>query len=83
MSSRTRGVMKSTRRTNQSERNFRGMRVVIQRRRLFYKPDGFYQIDAKEAIDFLLPRHYSGRAPIVSFAFGVYEGGVSSSLHLW
>lgn len=37
-----------------------GRRVVIQRRRLFYKPDGFYQIDAKEAIDFLLPRHYKG-----------------------
>lgn len=50
--------------------------MIIQRRRLFYKPDGFYQIDAKEAIDFLLPRHYSGRAPIVSFAFGVYGGAL-------
>lgn len=30
------------------------------------------QIDAKTAIDFLLPRHYSGRKPQVSMAFGLY-----------
>ena len=30
------------------------------------------QIDAKTAIDFLLPRHYSGRKPQVSIAFGLY-----------
>lgn len=51
------------------------MSTVFTRRKLFYKPDGFYEIDHKDAIEFLLPRHYSGRAPIVSFAFGVYEGG--------
>lgn len=30
-------------------------------------------ISYKEAIDFLLPRHYSGRVPSVSYAFGYFE----------
>ena len=30
----------------------------------------FRLIDKKEAIDFLLPRHYSGRKPPISYAFG-------------
>lgn len=30
------------------------------------------QIDAKTATDFLLPRHYSGRRPQISIAFGLY-----------
>jgi len=30
-------------------------------------------IEYKEAIDFLLPRHYSGRKPSISYAFGYYE----------
>lgn len=38
--------------------------------------DGFYQIDKKIAIDFLLPRHYSGRKPNVSYSFGYYENNV-------
>ena len=32
-----------------------------------------YTIDAKTAIAFLLPRHYSGRKPQVSRAFGLYD----------
>ena len=31
------------------------------------------QITYKEAISFLLPRHYSGRKPSISYAFGYYE----------
>ena len=34
------------------------------------------EISYKEAIDFLLPLHYSGRKPTISFAFGYYEEGV-------
>jgi hypothetical protein len=30
-------------------------------------------IDYKVAIDYLLPRHYSGRKPQVKYAFGLYE----------
>lgn len=33
------------------------------------------QIDHKTAVDFLLPRHYSGRTPPISIAFGWYSGG--------
>ena len=31
------------------------------------------QITYKEAISFLLPRHYSGRKPSITYAFGYYE----------
>jgi len=31
------------------------------------------QISYKEAVDFLLPRHYSGRVPVISYAFGCFE----------
>jgi len=31
------------------------------------------RIDYKTAVDFLLPRHYSGRAPCVSYAYGWYR----------
>ena len=31
------------------------------------------KIEYKEAVEFLLPRHYSGRIPNIMFAFGVYE----------
>lgn len=31
------------------------------------------EIDYKTAIDFLLPLHYSGRKPIISYSFGYYE----------
>jgi len=34
------------------------------------------KIEYKEAIDFLLPRHYSGRKPTVSYAFGYFEDNV-------
>ncbi len=34
------------------------------------------QIEYKEAINFLLPKHYSGRKPSISYAFGYYEGGI-------
>lgn len=33
----------------------------------------FKKIASKEAIEFLLPRHYSGRKPMISYAFGYYE----------
>lgn len=36
------------------------------------KRGGFLKIEYKEAIDFLLPRHYSGRKPNIKFAFGVF-----------
>ena len=31
------------------------------------------QISFQEAVDFLLPRHYSGRSPVISKAFGWYD----------
>lgn len=34
----------------------------------------FKRIEYKEAVEFLLPRHYSGRKPVVSHAFGAYDG---------
>lgn len=30
----------------------------------------------KTAIDFLLPKHYSGRKPVVTYAFGYYENNI-------
>lgn len=33
----------------------------------------FKEIDYKTAIDFLLPRHYSGRKPQVKWAFGWFD----------
>lgn len=33
------------------------------------------QITYKEAIEFLLPKHYSGRKPSIMFAYGWYESG--------
>lgn len=34
----------------------------------------FKEISYTEAINFLLPKHYSGRKPVVQKAFGVFEG---------
>lgn len=34
------------------------------------------EITYKEAINFLLPRHYSGRKPSISYSFGYYELGI-------
>lgn len=34
------------------------------------------EIDYKTAVDFLLPKHYSGRKPTISYAFGYYENEV-------
>ncbi len=31
------------------------------------------RIEYREAVDFLLPRHYSGRIPNIMYAFGVFE----------
>lgn len=36
----------------------------------------FKPIEYHIAIDFLLPRHYSGRKPVVSYAFGAYEDNI-------
>lgn len=33
------------------------------------------EIDYKTAVDFLLPRHYAGRIPTISKAFGWFVGG--------
>jgi len=32
-------------------------------------------ISSSEAREFLLPRHYSGRTPSISKAFGIFKGG--------
>lgn len=34
--------------------------------------DVFCEISYKEAVDFLLPRHYSGRIPSISYSFGLF-----------
>ena len=34
------------------------------------------EISYKEAIDFLLPKHYSGRKPHIAIAFGLYKDNV-------
>lgn len=39
------------------------------------------EISYKEAIDFLLPLHYSGRKPSVSFAFGYFEDSVLKAVY--
>lgn len=36
----------------------------------------FKKIDYNTAIDFLLPRHYSGRKPSVTYSFGYYENEI-------
>lgn len=36
----------------------------------------FKLISYKEAVEFLLPRHYSGRKPVISYAFGWYQDDV-------
>jgi len=36
----------------------------------------FLSISYKDAIDFLLPKHYSGRKPNISFSFGYYEDNI-------
>jgi len=33
----------------------------------------FSSITYKKAVDFLLPRHYSGRKPSITFSFGYFE----------
>ena len=35
----------------------------------------YKKIDYRTAVDFLLPRHYSGRVPVVSYAYGLYSEG--------
>lgn len=41
------------------------------------------QIDYETAVNFLLPKHYSGRKPVISRAFGWYLGGnLKPSAHL-
>ena len=32
-------------------------------------------ISYREDVDFILPRHYSGRKPSISYSFGVREAG--------
>lgn len=34
------------------------------------------EISYKQAVDFLLPKHYSGRKPTITVAFGLYENDV-------
>jgi len=33
----------------------------------------FSSITYKQSVDFLLPRHYSGRKPSITFSFGYFE----------
>ena len=33
----------------------------------------FEKVDYRTAVDFLLPRHYSGRVPSISYADGLYD----------
>lgn len=40
------------------------------------------EIDYRTAVDFLLPKHYSGRVPSISKAYGWYDGRNYSSEHL-
>lgn len=40
-------------------------------------------ISSQEAKDFLLPRHYSGRVPNISKAFGWRERRIKSCYHFW
>ena len=35
-----------------------------------------HKISYKEAINFLLPKHYSGRKPIITYAFGYFENKI-------
>ena len=35
----------------------------------------YKKINYRTAVDFLLPRHYSGRVPVVSYAYGLYNEG--------
>lgn len=37
--------------------------------------DGVVEIGYHDAVDFLLPRHYSGRVPNIKYAFGCFEKG--------
>ena len=51
-----------------------------------YKEDkmNYKEISSQEAIDFLLPKHYSGRKPNISKAFGLYDrGGAKGSMYFW
>lgn len=43
------------------------------------------EIDYKSAVDFLLPRHYAGRIPTISKAFGWFESGgqIGCCLYFW
>ena len=43
-------------------------------------PEEFKKIGYAEAVAFLLPRHYSGRKPSISYAFGLFEGGSLSAV---
>lgn len=38
-----------------------------------FKQDGFFKISYNDAKSFLLPRHYSGRTPAISYAYGYYQ----------
>ena len=38
--------------------------------------DNIVEISYKDAINFLLPRHYSGRKPIIQKAFGLIEDNI-------
>lgn len=40
----------------------------------------FKKIKYKEAIDFLLPKHYSGRKPTITFSYGYFENNVLKSV---
>lgn len=41
-----------------------------------FKTNGIFKIGYKDASEFLLPRHYSGRLPSISFSYGYYEDSI-------
>ena len=36
----------------------------------------FSSVTYKQAVDFLLPKHYSGRKPSITYSFGYFENGI-------
>ena len=41
-----------------------------------FEKNGIHKIGYKDASEFLLPRHYSGRIPSISYAYGYYEDSI-------
>ena len=55
------------------------MRIEVKRAHM---KGSIIQIDYQTAVDFLLPRHYSGRVPSISQAYGWYDCETYTNEHL-